>query len=98
MSAPVLDTLFSIRISKKRRSLETVIDREILRLSQLRRLLEEADAEVVIAAIDYLGSPEKAALWLSRPESMLGGAVPLYVAASDDGKEAVIELLMGLHP
>jgi len=91
-----LGKLFSIRISNKRRSLETELDHEILRLFQLRRLLEKADTEVVIAAIDYLGSPEKAALWLSRPEAELGNAVPLYVAASEDGKEAVIELLMGL--
>jgi uncharacterized protein (DUF2384 family) len=91
-----LDELFSVCLSKKRRSLETVLDHQILRLFQLRRSLEKADPEVVIASIDYLGSPEKAVLWLTRPEALLGNAVPLHMATSDDGKEAVIELLMGL--
>lgn len=90
--------LFGIRLLSKRLKVEAVLDREIQRLCRLRGSLERADAEVVLAAIDYLGSPEMASHWLSSPEAVLGNAIPLYVASSEEGKAEVIELLMGLDP
>jgi uncharacterized protein (DUF2384 family) len=75
-----------------------VLDREIQRLCRLRGSLGRADAEVVLAAIDYLGSPEGAAHWLSSPNASLGNVTPLYAAASLEGKAEVITLLMGLDP
>jgi uncharacterized protein (DUF2384 family) len=96
--APDLGGLFRVRLSSKRRKVEAALDREIQRLCHLRSSLERADAEVVLAAIDYLGSPEKAAHWLSSPEASLGNTIPLYLAASEEGKAKVIERLMGLDP
>lgn len=88
--------LFRVRLSSKRRAVEAVLDRKIQRLLRLRMSLERTDAEVVLAAIDHLGSPAKAAQWLSSPQKALENAIPLYKAASDEGNAEVINLLMSL--
>jgi hypothetical protein len=71
-----LGRLFGARRLSKRRKVEAVLDREIERLCQLRSSLERADAEVALTAIDYLGSPENAAHWLSSPEASLAKRSP----------------------
>lgn len=89
-----LPSRFMARLSDKRRQVRAVVDREIERLGRVRGLLQDADAEVLLAAIDCLGSPSGAALWLTGPEALLGGATPLEAAALPAGKERVIRILL----
>jgi len=71
-------------------------DREVARRSSMRDRLAVVDAEVLLAAIDCLGSAERAANWLTGPELALEGEVPLDVAETDEGKGRVLGVLRRL--
>jgi uncharacterized protein (DUF2384 family) len=91
-----LSDLFEVRLEERRRVVTQAVAREIARLKGMRSKLAEVDAEVLLAAIECLGSYERAALWLTRPEELLAGAAPLDAAARRGGKEAVIRILWRL--
>ena len=71
-------------------------DREVARRSSMRDRLAAVDAEVLLAAIDCLGSAERAANWLTSPELALEGGTPLDVAGTDEGKSRVLCVLRRL--
>jgi putative toxin-antitoxin system antitoxin component (TIGR02293 family) len=60
--------------------------------------LDETDrlsrlAGVAARAAEVLGSTEKAAHWLQRPNRALGGRVPLELLDTDAGTQQVAEVL-----
>jgi len=50
-------------------------------------------ANIATRAIDVLGSPHHAALWLRSPNRALGGVVPLELLDTELGAEQVDEIL-----
>jgi uncharacterized protein (DUF2384 family) len=84
------------RLRSKVDDVTAAFDREVARRSAMRDRLAGIDAEVLLAAVDCLGSAERAANWLTGPELALEGEVPLDVAETGEGKERVIHLLRRL--
>jgi uncharacterized protein (DUF2384 family) len=84
------------RLDRKVDGVVAAFDRDFARRGAMRAKLRELDAEVLLAAIDCLGSAEKAALWLTSPEVGLSEENPIEVAATSDGKERVLRLLWRL--
>lgn len=74
----------------------SAIDREISLLDNRRRKLMGADPEVLLAAIDCLGSYERSARWLTSPEALLDNESPVDASATPIGKERVLGLLWRL--
>jgi len=91
-----LPELFQARLSERRRKVASAFDREIAVLDRRRRELMETDPEVLLAAIDCLGSYERSARWLTAPEALLGNQSPSGAAATPTGKERVLGLLWRL--
>jgi uncharacterized protein (DUF2384 family) len=91
-----LPDLFRARLARRRREVALALDGEIDRLGLLRDRIAALDPEVLLAAIDGFGSPRESATWLIRPEGRLSGLSPIDVAATAEGKEQVIGLLLGL--
>jgi uncharacterized protein (DUF2384 family) len=89
--------LMEARLHAKVREVIAAFDREAARRDEMRGKLAGVDAEVLLAAIDSLGSAERAALWLTSPEVVLQGAIPLDAAATAEGKERVMRLLCRLE-
>lgn len=87
--------LFRARLAKRRREVASALDGEIERLGRLRERIAALDPEVLLAAIDGFGSPRESAAWLVLPEGRLAGRSPIEVAATAEGKERVIGLLLG---
>jgi uncharacterized protein (DUF2384 family) len=81
------------RLANRRREVVLAVELEIARLVRMRKGLSEVDTEVLLAAIDSLGSAESAARWLTNPAILLNEASPLVVAATEEGKEQVLQLL-----
>lgn len=50
-------------------------------------------ANIAARAVEVLGSPHHAALWLRHPNRALGGAVPLELLDTELGAEQVDEIL-----
>lgn len=88
-----LSERFEARLAERRSKVASAIDREISLLDSRRRKLMGADAEVLLAAIDCLGSYERSARWLTSPEALLGNESPVDMAGSPEGKERVLGLL-----
>jgi putative toxin-antitoxin system antitoxin component (TIGR02293 family) len=84
------------RLRSKVDGVTAAFDRAVARHSAMRDRLAGLDAEVLLAAIDCLGSAERAADWLTGPELALDGEVPLDVAGTDAGKDRVLHLLRRL--
>ena len=59
----------------------------------MREGLSKVDTEVLLTAIDCLGSAESAARWLTNPAILLNEASPLVVATTEEGKVQVLQLL-----
>jgi hypothetical protein len=95
VAAARLPDLFRARVAKRRREVVAALDGEIERLGRMRERIAALDPEVLLAAIDSLGSPRESATWLVRPEERLSGRSPIDVAATAEGKERVIGLLLG---
>lgn len=74
-------------------------ERTLARRKKERRLHpDESDrlfrlARIAAQAADVLGSTEKAARWLQRPNRALGGRVPLALLDTDAGTREVEEVL-----
>lgn len=85
--------LLRARLSKKIDELTAAFDREASRRHAMRDRLAQVDPEVLLAAIDCMGSAEKAAAWLTSPEYGLGNEYPLDAAGTAEGKERVLQLL-----
>jgi len=74
-------------------------ERTLARRKRERRLHpDESDrlfrlARIAAQATDVLGSPEKAATWLQRPNRALGGRVPLELLDTDPGSRQVEDVL-----
>lgn len=74
-------------------------ERTLARRKKERRLHpDESDrlfrlARIAAQASDVLGSTEKAARWLQRPNRALGGRVPLALLDTDAGTREVEEVL-----
>jgi uncharacterized protein (DUF2384 family) len=81
------------RLVKRISEVTAAFDRDVRRRRLMKEKLAGADAIVLLAAIDSLDSPERAALWLTSPEPVLGNACPLDVAATAEGRERVLRLL-----
>jgi uncharacterized protein (DUF2384 family) len=88
-----LSDLFEARLAARRSKVAAAISLEISRLDGERQKVMEADGEIVLAAIDCLGSYQRAAHWLTSPEPLLAGESPLDAAATPAGKERVFGLL-----
>jgi Protein of unknown function (DUF2384) len=91
-----LPELFQARLSERRTRLASSFDGEIALLDRRRRKLMETDPEVLLAAIDCLGSYERSARWLTAPEALLGNQSPADAAEAPTGKERVLGLLWRL--
>ncbi|MGA2015997.1 MAG: MbcA/ParS/Xre antitoxin family protein [Opitutaceae bacterium] len=81
------------RLRGKVDDVTAAFDREVARRSAMRDRLAAVDAEVLLAAVDCLGSAERAANWLTSPELAFEGGIPLDVAQADGGKDRVLRLL-----
>lgn len=74
-------------------------ERTLARRKRERRLHpDESDrlfrlARIAAQAADTLGSPEKAATWLQRPNRALGGRAPLELLDTDAGSRQVEDVL-----
>ena len=75
----------SIRTLNRRKKSETLKPDESDRIYRIAR--------VYAHAIDVFGSREKAANWFKRPNSSLGGVVPLEVFDTDLGAQMVDDVL-----
>jgi putative toxin-antitoxin system antitoxin component (TIGR02293 family) len=67
---------------KKERRLQAVESDRLYRLAQ-----------VAARAVEVLGSPQHAALWLRHPNRALGGAVPLELLDTEVGAKQVGQIL-----
>ena len=85
------------RLGKKIGDVVGAFDRDVARRCALRERLLGVDAEVLLAAMDCLGSPDGAAQWLTGPEIGLSGETPVDVAATAEGKERVLNFLLRLE-
>lgn len=74
-------------------------ERTLARRKKERRLHpDESDrlfrlARIAAQGAEVLGSTEKAAHWLQRPNRALGGRVPLELLDTDAGTQQVVEVL-----
>lgn len=57
----------------------------------------ERIARIVALAQDAFGDPAKAQDWLHRPNSVLGGAAPVLLAATDLGARQVEQVLANIE-
>jgi uncharacterized protein (DUF2384 family) len=87
---------FEGRVARRRGAVEAAMEREIGRLDRARERVRDVDPEVLVAAVDCLGSPERAALWLSSPQILLSEATPLDLSGTPEGRERVLRLLARL--
>jgi uncharacterized protein (DUF2384 family) len=92
-----ISDLIQARIGRKIDEVTAAFDREAARRNAMREKLAGINAEILLAAIDCLGSVDGAAFWLSSPEAGLAGGCPLDVALSAEGKEKVMDPLWRLN-
>jgi len=77
----------------------TISNRTLVRRKAGNRFrVDESDriarlARITAKAIETLGSEEKAANWLRKPNRALGGVIPLYLTSTDIGARQVEEIL-----
>jgi putative toxin-antitoxin system antitoxin component (TIGR02293 family) len=90
------DTL-KARLQKRIHEVTDALDRDVARRCAMRKRIKRVDPEVLLAAVECLGSPEGAAHWLTNPEIGLENRNPLDVADTAAGKEKVLRLLWRLQ-
>jgi len=66
---------------------------EISRREAMVIRLQALDERVIVAALDTFQSARGAAEWLTAPAYALGGAVPIEVAQTPQGRERVLNVL-----
>jgi putative toxin-antitoxin system antitoxin component (TIGR02293 family) len=77
----------------------TITGRTLVRRRKAKKFsAEESDrivrlARITARAAEVLGSEEKARGWLRKPNRALGGAIPLFLAATDIGARQVEEVI-----
>ena len=53
-------------------------------------------APLLLRAVEVFGKAEKAVSWLSTPNQAFGGKSPCEAANTEDGRRAVLEVLLDL--
>jgi uncharacterized protein (DUF2384 family) len=76
-----------------RRRVATEMDAWLAQQQRLTLLLENADPEVIAAAVDCFGSHIGAGRFLTSPARGLGYKIPVEIANTPEGKAKVLTLI-----
>lgn len=83
-------------IPRTRRRLAAAFGRIIHRLEGYQKLVDRVDGQTYSAGMDWCGSSEGLALWLSQPAPCLGDAIPLQTMRTAKGRKLVAKSLRAL--